>query len=299
MITDLKEYSIESWVEEAPDDANREFREAVHTILSAIAADKNLKESMVLKGGILLAIRYKSNRYTKDMDFSTEKVLGEGIISSEEMRESLNNSFATVVEDLEYDLDCRVQRCKIEPSEDPSYTYKSINMTIGYAYKGSPRHKWLLKSKSPKTVSIDFSLNESTPNIESLKLQDGDVLVYSLTDLIAEKYRSLLQQIDRNRGRRQDIYDLNFLIDKLDDIDEEEKFNILKCLIQKANSRKINPGISSFDNKEIKSRAKEGYHTLKDEVDGDLPDFDEIYETVSDFYRSLPWETVSAEETKL
>lgn len=291
-MTEITEHSIGDWVEAASDDGNREFREAVHTILTAIAADDNLKESMILKGGILLAIRYKSNRYTQDMDFSTEKVLGEGIITSEEIRESLDNSLSVVVQDLEYDLDCRVQRCKVEPSEDPSYTYKSIDMTIGYAYKGSSRHKWLLKCMSPKTISIDFSLNESTPNIESLKLQDGDVLVYSLTDLIAEKYRSLLQQVVRNRGRRQDVYDLNFLIENLDDIEEEEKSRILECLIQKANSRDINPGINSLDNEDIKSKAKEGYHTLEDEIDGDLPDFNEIYETVSLFYRSLPWDTL-------
>ncbi|MEJ2622018.1 MAG: nucleotidyl transferase AbiEii/AbiGii toxin family protein, partial [Candidatus Thiodiazotropha sp.] len=35
---------------------------------------------------------------------------------------------------------------------------------------------------------------------------------YSLTDLIAEKLRSVLQQIKRERQRRQDIFDLFLLL---------------------------------------------------------------------------------------
>ncbi len=40
----------------------------------------------------------------------------------------------------------------------------------------------------------------------------GDKLcAYSLTDLMAEKYRAMLQQVIRNRNRRQDGYDLDRL----------------------------------------------------------------------------------------
>jgi len=204
----IEEYDIKDWVEDASTTSNKEFRQAVHTILSAIASDSNLKANMILKGGILLAIRYKSHRYTKDIDFSTEKPHG-GEITEDGVRESLDSSLAHMVEELDYDLDCRVQSSKLQPKpKDRKPTYPSIKMKVGYAYKGTPKHKLLLSWKSPDIVSIDYSLNEATPNIEDLKLNlEEGILTYSLTDLIAEKYRSLLQQVSRKRNRRQDVYD--------------------------------------------------------------------------------------------
>ncbi|BBC23204.1 nucleotidyl transferase AbiEii/AbiGii toxin family protein [Pseudanabaena sp. ABRG5-3] len=287
-MSEIEEYDIKDWVEEASTTSNKEFRQAVHTILSAIASDSNLKANMILKGGILLAIRYKSHRFTKDIDFSTERQLG-GEITEDGVRKSLDSSLAQMVEELDYDLDCRVQSSKLQPKDSKS-TYPSIRMTVGYAYKGTPQHKRLLSLQSTNTVSIDYSLNEATLNIEDLKLnlKEG-ILAYSLTDLIAEKYRSLLQQVSRNRSRRQDVYDLNLLVERLGDIDSFERRKILNSLIFKSKARGIAPDINSFENPELKSRAQKDYHTLKDEIEDDLPDFDELFQKVADFYRSLPW----------
>jgi predicted nucleotidyltransferase component of viral defense system len=284
----IEEYDIKDWVEDASTTSNKEFRQAVHTILSAIASDSNLKANMILKGGILLAIRYKSHRYTKDIDFSTEKPHG-GEITEDGVRESLDSSLAHMVEELDYDLDCRVQSSKLQP-RDVKSTYPSIKMKVGYAYKGTPQHKRLLSLQSPNTISIDYSLNEATPNIEDLKLNlEEGILTYSLTDLIAEKYRSLLQQVSRKRNRRQDVYDLNLLVERFGDIDNFERSKILNSLIIKSKAREISPDINSFEDPELKSRAKKEYHTLEDEIEGELPAFDELFQKVADFYRSLPW----------
>lgn len=75
-MSEIEGYDIKDWVEEASTTSNKEFRQAVHTILSSIASDSDLKANMILKGGILLAIRYKSHRFTTDIDFSTEKPRG-------------------------------------------------------------------------------------------------------------------------------------------------------------------------------------------------------------------------------
>ena len=45
----------------------------------------------------------------------------------------------------------------------------------------------------------------------------------------------------------------------------------------------------SLTNPEVKQRAKAEYHTLADEIEGQLPDFDMDYKMVEAFYRSLPW----------
>ena len=106
-MSEIEGYDIKDWVEEASTTSNKEFRQAVHTILSAIASDSDLKANMILKGGILLAIRYKSHRFTTDIDFSTEKPRG-GEITEDGVRKSLDSSLAQMVEELDYDLDCRV-----------------------------------------------------------------------------------------------------------------------------------------------------------------------------------------------
>lgn len=286
-MNNIVEHDITKWVKEAQREDDREFRQAVHTILSAIAADKNLKTSMILKGGILLAIRYHSHRYTKDIDFSTERKLG-GAVTADGVRDTLNKSLIQTVEELNYGLDCRVQSSRIQPNIKA--TYPSIKLKVGFAYKGSQKHKRLLSLKCPSVISIDYSLNESTPNIEKLALNENeDVFAYTLTDLIAEKYRSLLQQVIRNRNRRQDVFDLNLLIKNLSDIEITEKNEIMECLINKSTSRGINPDKNSLDDPEVRSRAKKEFKTLEDDVQGELPDFDDIFENILKFYKSLPW----------
>ena len=287
-MNNITEYNIKSWVDEAPDDIDREFREAVHTILTAIALDSNLKANMILKGGMLLAIKYRSTRFTKDIDFSTEKEIGEEI-SIEKIKESLDKSLTQRIEELDYDLDCRVQSSKLQPN-NKNATYPSMKLKIGYAYKGTRKHKKLQALKSPDVVPIDYSLNEITPNIESITLNSNEeILAYSITDLIAEKYRSLLQQVERKRNRRQDVFDLNYLIGNPSDINSINKKEIMDCLIRKSKSRGITPDNNSFENPEVKSRAKKDYLTLQDEMAEKMPDFEEIFAEVLKFYRSLPW----------
>ena len=66
----MNEVDIERWVADAPIH-QRGFREAVHIILDSIGHSRNLQARMVMKGGLLLAIRYDSSRFTRDLDFST------------------------------------------------------------------------------------------------------------------------------------------------------------------------------------------------------------------------------------
>lgn len=283
----IEHYDIGEWVDQSPED-QREFREAVHTILASIASDAQLKTSMIIKGGILLAIRYHSDRYTKDIDFSTDKKIND--IDVDSLHRSLNDSLRLTVETLDYGLECRVQSIKVNPAHIPDATFPSINIKVGYAYKGSPKHKRLLAEASPTTVSIDFSLNEPIPRIEKLEISDGEsIYAYTLTDLMAEKLRALLQQVGRKRNRRQDIFDLFMLLGKFPELTSNEKSEIHESLMLKARARNIEPTINSLDNSELRDRAHAEYSTLVDEIDGELPDFDIAFEQVKIFYKSLPW----------
>jgi hypothetical protein len=43
----------------------------------------------------------------------------------------------------------------------------------------------------------------------------------------------------------------------------------------------------------LKFRAQEHYKTLEDKLEGELPDFDELFNKIADFYSSLPWAAVN------
>jgi len=284
----IDSFEVTAWVNESVDSKDREFREAVHTILAAIVADPALKADMVIKGGILLAIRYQSGRFTKDIDFSTIKSLSE--INPDCVVSALQNSLTQIGDKLEYDLDCRVQSCKVQPKNSKKASFPSIKIVIGYAYKGTRKHDRLLALMSPTTISIDYSLNEQIPNFESLELGLSDeMFAYSLSDLIAEKLRSLLQQIIRNRTRRQDVFDLFVLLEKFPDLDAIEKEQILQSLREKSKPRGVDVQMESLENPEIRRRSKLDYETLADELEGELPEFDYSYDSVNAFYKSLPW----------
>jgi predicted nucleotidyltransferase component of viral defense system len=279
---------IAAWVEAAPD-GQGEFREAVHTILCAIAHEPALRREMVMKGGILLAIRYGSNRFTKDIDFSTSKLLKD--MPLETVRDLLDRSLVIAVAELDYDLDCQVQSATVMPSDKPGVTFPNIRLTIGHAYKGTAKHNALLGKRCPSIISIDFSLNEPILALEKLALGgsgDGILLSYAFSDLVAEKLRAILQQEQRNRVRRQDIYDLSRLLDRHAP-DESERAAILSSLRKKSASRALEVSRDSMDNPEIRKRAQADYPQLANEIEGELPDFDASYNRVADFYRALPW----------
>lgn len=277
-------YKLDAWVEEAPEN-QKEFRQAILIILTAVSYNLKLRSSMVIKGGILMGIRYHSDRYTTDLDFSTSAKKGE--IDAEEFENTLKQSLATVVAVSDYGLDCRVQSCRINPPND-DYQFPNLELKIGYAYNGTPKHKRLMMGQSPSVIKIDFSLNEPILDIEEIDLGKGVSLqAYALTDLIAEKLRALMQQEKRNRYRRQDIYDLRFLLES--GINTSQKESVLKNLITKARARGIDPNKDSISDPELRRRSQIEYAFLADEIQGILPDFDESFKIVESFYRSLPW----------
>ena len=165
-----------------------------------------------------------------------------------------------------------------------------MKLKIGHAYKGTPKHQRFLAGRSPTAISIDYSLNEELPNVDNVSMGvDGDLLVYSFTDLVAEKFRALLQQATRNRTRRQDIFDLHLLLEHSEPLDEVEKGAILNSLIVKSRARGLEPTRGAMDDDELRGRAERDYYTLESEVEGALPPFEEAFEMARSFYRALPW----------
>ena len=63
------EQPIEIWVSEGSSD-KVSVKQRIHIILEAIAYDDDLSQVMVLKGGILMSMKFGNDRHTKDVDFS-------------------------------------------------------------------------------------------------------------------------------------------------------------------------------------------------------------------------------------
>lgn len=283
----MNEVDIEVWVAQAPQ-GQQSFREAVHAILDSIGHSQNLSAKMVMKGGLLLAIRYDSSRYTRDLDFSTrDKYTADSAdVLLAELREGL-----IVAEDrLPYDTLCRLQSHKVQPKGE-NKSHHSLALKIGFASRSNAGQMNRLEAgNSAQVVEIDYSFNEAVFDVEVLALDGGATIhSYSLNNVLAEKMRSLLQQPIRRRNRRQDVYDIWLLLESKSALVAEELNNIHTILVASCNSKGIVPDIHSMESEEVVSMARAGYQELAADVDGELPPFDEAMGRVIALYHSLPW----------
>lgn len=281
------EVGIETWVAQAPQ-GQQGFREAVHTILDGIGHSQNLSAKMVMKGGLLLAIRYDSSRYTRDLDFSTRDKYTEA--SADVLLAELQKGLVTAENRLPYDTLCRLQSHKVQP-KGKNKTHHSLALKIGFANRSNAGQMARLEAgTSAQVVEIDYSFNEAVLDVEVLALDGGATInSYTLNNVLAEKMRSLLQQPVRRRNRRQDVYDIWLLLESGPALITEDLAKIHDILIASCDSKGIVPNFHSMESEEVVSMARTGYQELAADVDGELPSFDEAMGRVVALYRSLPW----------
>lgn len=286
------EIDVAGWVERAKDDpvAYRQ-RQASEITLNAIAMTAPLNEKLYLKGGILMGLAYDSPRQTADIDLTADIAVSSEVDSK--IRTLLDSAFPRAAAALGYaDLVVKTNSIKRQPRPDNFETaeFPALKLKVGYAIRGSRQEKALADGKAADVIEIDISFNEPTKAIQVLSLTGGEELhAYSLIDLIAEKYRAMLQQVVRNRSRRQDVYDLDLLIAD-DAIDDDCRAQILEAFLEKSRSRHIEPNRDSLDDPEVKRRSGAEWSTLELEI-GAVPDFEACYTRVRDFYQKLPWES--------
>jgi predicted nucleotidyltransferase component of viral defense system len=245
---------------------------------------------MVMKGGMLMALRYESSRFTKDADFSTTARYTKA--DEEEFLAELDVRLALANAESSYDTTCQIQSSKLKPAGSEK-TFPTLAVTIGYAPRSNPRAiRRLVNKQSPNVVALEYSYNEAVLDAEVLALAgDDEIQVYSLVNLIAEKYRALLQQPQRDRYRYQDVYDLSLLLKEVTDWTQAERSSLYEYIVASCRSREIEPHLNSMSDPEVRDRAAKGYQDLQAEIDGPLPDFAETYAAVQAFYEGLPWPT--------
>ncbi|EIJ43149.1 protein of unknown function (DUF1814) [Beggiatoa alba B18LD] len=290
----LTHQNIEQWVSSSPQ-AQLPFRQAIHIILKAISNTETLRPFMIMKGGMLLGIFYQNDRYTKDIDFSTGQKLADIDVAT--FLQTFNDAMDIAETEVNYGMKCKCQSHEIKPNAIG--TFPTIVIKIGYAYKNGMNLKQLEKPFST-IIQIDYSLNEPCYNIDSIYIDsETTIQVYALIDVIAEKFRSVLQQKIRKRNREQDIYDLNFLIDNFQDVYTDMKYKILDTLHKKSIGKNLEPLLhqNGMRDPEVKRRSGERYQDLTTTVES-LPAFEPTYEKVTQFFESLPWDKFNQQTNK-
>ena len=281
--------NVAEWVERAKaDPVAYQQRQTVEITLNAIARTAPLKVKMFLKGGILMGLAYDSPRQTTDIDLTTALAVEGGV--GDGVRKLLNSEFPRAAAALGYaDLIVKTHSVKLLPKgKFPDANFPALKLKIASAQRGTKQEKTLQKGKTPVVIDIDISFNEPLPQIQVLELTGGqELFAYGLVDLIAEKYRAMLQQVPRHRNRPQDVYDLDRLLAR-NEIDDTLQLQILEALVVKCRARHLKPTRASLDDPKVKKRSGADWKTMKLEL-GDVPDFEGCFARVSEFYRNLPW----------
>ncbi|SOC15275.1 nucleotidyl transferase AbiEii/AbiGii toxin family protein [Thalassospira xiamenensis] len=285
------EVDIRGWVESSRQDPSLyQKRQVTEIALTAIGLSNTLNQQLVLKGGAVMALAFKSDRVTGDVDFSAipEPKELEAILVGE-----LNNHLPRAAIKLNYpSLICKVQSVKKlpKPLNFEEHQFPALLIKIGYATRGSKDEAKLAENRSTNTLELEISFRDQVYAFQELNLTEGMAAIRAFTihELIAEKLRALIQQPIRNRSRRQDVYDISYLIEtnQLSNVDLQE---IHQTLLRKCETRGITPAADTMDDPEIASRAKSQWHTLALEL-AELPLFEECFEKMHSLYKSLPWD---------
>lgn len=286
----IVDVDLKGWVEEAADNpVLYRDRRVTEIVLTAIGLAPTLKGALVLKGGTLMALAFDSRRLTADVDFTA--LLGpEGF--EQPLTEELNALLPKAAIQLGHlDLICRVQSVKKMPRAQnfADHDFPALRARIGSAVRGTPEERHLEGGQATRVLDIEISFRDQVYAEQTLQLSDAGVaiLAFTIHELIAEKFRALLQQPIRNRYRRQDVYDIAYLIEA-HPLDERDRAVIYETLIEKCASRDIRPDAKSLEDEEVVRRAQADWDTLALEL-ANLPPFDERFALVAELYGSLPW----------
>ena len=284
---------LQAWVdaEEQPD--RKPFRQAVQLVLRAIARSPTLSPIMIMKGGVLLALRYRSSRFTRDIDFSTSRTIQNVDVPA--LLATVEEALAPISADNEHGLALRLQSHEIRPPNRPDMTFPTLQMRIGYASRLLPRLLQRLQSSgSPHVVRADYSFNEWASDIEHQQVDGGQLSMYPFHDLVAEKLRAVLQQPIRGRERFQDIFDLFLLIESGVDLDVNDRATILRKLAEASHDRRVPLHPLAMRDETVIARSRSQYDSvLPALVSGPLPTFDDAYAKVQDLFEALPWNDIA------
>lgn len=287
--------NIKEWVNSAKNADDTKFRKAIHLILLAISKDKNLSHTLVLKGGIVMSLVYGGERYTSDLDASSLSPIDK--LTPEQLEKDLTRYLKGAEIEVGYGLVFNIHSIKPQPKVYKDAKYPAYKVKIGVAQQDNKREMAkLLEKQSSFIIEIDISFNESVMinDTECFALASNrNILCYSLEQIIAEKYRSLLQQPVRNRYRRQDVYDIYHLLNTYHEhfYQDTVKIKVLDILKKCSQGKNIDEYLhqNGIYDKKIREMALKDFDTLDLEVDLNKIDANVLFDAIADYFHSLPW----------
>ena len=227
-------------------------------VLDGISKNSYLKENLIFKGGTALRkIFFPDYRLSEDLDFTFRK----GGLNVDEIKKHFSELIEWIKEESRITLDIQ---------DETIYQTGNYNFFLGYV---GP----LGGKATNKRIKIDISADEILCNKEEEKkvineysdlLEGYNVLSYTLSEVISEKLRSLIQ-----RTAPRDLYDIWYLL-------EENGGNIedyIHDFQKKAEYKKINHKtlVEVVAKKEAVFR-KQWVEQIANQVQ-DVPDFDDVW----------------------
>ena len=236
-----------------------------------------------------MALAFASDRVTSDVDFTATE--GPDTFPTR-LVDELNSRLPRAAIELGYlDVIAQVQSVRMKPRalNFAGHDFPAMRVCIGSARRGTAEEKRLSGGQASRVLNVDVSFKDQVYSYQELRLAEAGVAVraFSLHELIAEKFRALLQQPGRDRFRRQDVYDIALLAEQ-SAFSDEDLATIHAILVEKCQTRGIEPLTGSIDDPEVRRRAEADWATLGIELAA-LPAFDERFEVVRDLYHALPW----------
>jgi len=234
-------------------------------ILEGIAANKDLSQVMVFKGGtVLKKVYFKDYRFSEDLDFSLLK----DNISNEQILQLFKNTFEYILEEANIPL---------EIIDNNEHEDGGINFYISYI---GP----LGGQGNNKRVKIDISRSEKlvfTPVLQNVILSYTDqekhkLFCYSLEEVLVEKLRSIMQ-----RMQARDFYDIWYLLE-IHGMDVAFFVNEFKI---KCESKGIDP-LQFYVKLEKRLPQYKGrwQKSMKDQIK-ELPDFEQVNRELQRHFR--------------
>ena len=258
-------------------------RFAQYGLLKAFSYSKELSSALALKGGNALNAFWILNRSTRDLDFSINKQ-----ITLQEFETRLNGTFKKAQTDL--GILFRIQRGRKDDDPNPPSgpTFQVLRMRVAFALDGEFDLTRRIESGTDleldNTVPLEVAADECV--CETVQVQvDGlyPLKLCTIEDIMAEKLRSLLQQILRGTTRKQDVLDLAVIIQEGIPFDLGKVSEFLR---QKAPMRHVIAVKTQFKDPRVKALASTDYETMRGNAKVFIP-FEEAFTMVMGLVDSL------------
>ncbi len=257
---------------------------ALGHLLNAFYSFDNNKDNFIFKGGTCLKKCYfEDYRFSEDLDFTlldkyfpVNREFINQIIKGAERKSEIRFSLSEINEQFYNDIP-QGYEVKIKfwgadhkpnspvPPAKRWQTYIKLDISFSEKILAKPTWKKIIHPYSDSGIL----LNHLIP-------------CYTLTEIMAEKLRALIQ---RNRPR--DIYDV-WYISKV--IEKSEFTRIKVLLLRKSNSKNIEiTNVEQFVNEQKQRKNKRAWeNSLKQHLpDNTLPDFDMVYSSLYDILKEI------------